>query len=336
MPDAGFPSHHRGDGGFRNPWIDLDPGKDGAKFWRWQRERLRKGFPHRRGAKVPTATPSFDSPRAAADALTATWIGQSSWLLQIGGLNLLLDPVFSERASPVAWAGPKRVNPPGIALDGLPPIDAVLVSHDHYDHLDVASIVALKKRFGDDLTFVAPLGFPRWFAKLGIRRVVELDWWQEATIPLPDGGVLDVTAAPAQHWCRRGPGDPRRLWCSFALRSTTSSGVRRSVFFTGDSGYCPAFREIGARLGPFDLSLIPIGAYEPRWFMQPAHMDPDEAVRVYEDLGGKGTFAGMHWGTFILTDEPVNDPPERTRAAWRARGLPERDLWIPAIGETWR
>ncbi|HEX6589794.1 MAG TPA: MBL fold metallo-hydrolase [Longimicrobiales bacterium] len=304
---------------------------------------MRKGFPHRRGAagRVPTATPSFDSPRATPDALTATWIGQSSWLLQIGGLNVLTDPVFSRRASPFSWAGPSRLHPPGIALDALPPIDVVLVSHDHYDHLDVASIVGLKRRFGDELTFVAPLGFPRWFARLGIHRVVELDWWQKAMIPLPGGGTLDVTATPAQHWCKRGPRDSRRLWCSFALRTRLGAHAGDahagpSTFFTGDSGYCPAFREIGAKLGPFDLSLVPIGAYEPRWFMEPAHMSPDEAVQVYQDLGGKGALAGMHWGTFILTDEPVEEPPARTRAAWAARGLPVDALWIPAIGQTRR
>ena len=285
---------------------------------------------------MPTATPSFDSPRASADVVTATWIGQSSWLLQLGGLNLLTDPVFSRRASPLSWAGPARVNPPGIALDALPPIDAVVVSHDHYDHLDVASIVALRKRFGEDLTFVAPLGFPAWFAKLGIRRVVELDWWQNAIVPLPGGGELAITATPAQHWCRRGPGDARRLWSSFALRADAATGASRSVFFAGDSGYCPAFREIGERAGPFDLSLVPIGAYEPRWFMEPAHMNPEEAVQVYADLGARGAFAGMHWGTFILTDEPVNEPPARARTAWTERGLPPADLRLPAIGETIR
>ncbi len=297
---------------------------------------MRKGFPHRRGAQVPTATPSFDAPRAAPDALTATWIGQSSWLIQLGALNILTDPVFSRRASPVSWAGPARLHPPGVALDDLPPIDAVLVSHDHYDHLDVASVVALHARFGERITWFAPLGFPAWFAPLGITRVVEFDWWQRALMPLPDGGQLSVHATPAQHWCKRGPRDAKRLWCSFALNATTSAGATRSFFFTGDSGYCPVFREIGARHGPFDLSLVPIGAYEPRWFMKAAHMNPEEPVQVYQDLGGKGAFAGMHWGTFILTDEPVHEPPERTRAAWAAHGRPVRDLWIPAIGETYR
>ena len=294
---------------------------------------------------MPTATPSFASPRAAPDVITATWIGQASWLLQIGGLNILTDPVFSRRASPFSWAGPLRVNPPGIALDALPKIDAVLISHDHYDHLDVYSVRALRERFGAGLTWIAPLGFAPWFAKRDVHRVVELDWWQRATLPLPAGGVLGVTATPAQHWCKRGPGDPKRLWCSFALRvegdDTAGSAAGpgpartgRSIFFTGDSGYCPAFREIGEKLGPFDLTLVPIGAYEPRWFMEPAHMNPEEAVQVWQDLGGRGAFAGMHWGTFILTDEPVGEPPERVRAAWLERGLPLAALHVPAHGET--
>ena len=333
---AQYPSHRRDDGGFRNPWIDLDPGKDSAKFWRWQRERMRKGFPHRRGATVPKAIPSFDTPRAPVDATTATWIGQSSWLLQMGGLNLLTDPVFSRRASPISWAGPARVNPPGVPFEMLPPMDAVLISHDHYDHLDDASVRALHAKHGYHLTWITPLGFAPWFAKRGILRVVELDWWERARIVMSDGGSLDVTATPAQHWCKRGPRDARRLWCSFAIRATTIEGVSRSVFFAGDSGYCPTFRDIGGKLGPFDLSLVPIGAYEPRWFMEPAHMNPEEAVQVYRDLGGRGAFAGMHWGTFILTDEPVNEPPERVRAEWTRTGLPPADLHVPAVGETLR
>jgi N-acyl-phosphatidylethanolamine-hydrolysing phospholipase D len=268
--------------------------------------------------------------------LTATWIGQASWLLQLGGLNLLTDPVFSRRASPFSWAGPARVNPPGIALDALPPIDAVLVSHDHYDHLDEPSVRALRDRCGEDLTWIAPLGFAPWFAKRGVHRVVELDWWQRATMPLFAGGSLDVTATPAQHWCKRGPLASKRLWCSFALRAQSAAGSARSVFFAGDSGYCPVFREIGERLGPFDIAFLPIGAYEPRWFMQPAHMNPEEAVQAWVDMGGRGVLAGMHWGTFILTDEPVLEPPERARAAWAERGLPAADLWLPGHGETLR
>ena len=274
----------------------------------------------------------------------------------MGGLNLLTDPVFSRRASPFRWAGPSRLTPPGVALEDLPPIDGVLISHDHYDHLDEPSVRALDARFGDALTWFAPLGFADWFARLGIARVVELDWWQHATMPLPGGdGVLRLTAAPVQHWCRRGPRDDARLWCSWVARAVADGAADERgavqpdaaaehgrprpagvVWFAGDSGYCPAFREIGERLGPFDLSLVPIGAYEPRWFMKPAHMNPEEAVQAYVDAGGRGAFAGMHWGTFILTDEPVLEPPARTRAAWAERGLPADDLWLPAHGDTMR
>ncbi|HUF11498.1 MAG TPA: methylmalonyl Co-A mutase-associated GTPase MeaB [Longimicrobiales bacterium] len=292
---------------------------------------------------VPRGTPDFDAPRARPDEITATWIGQASWLLQLGGLNLLTDPVFSLRASPMSWSGPKRLSPPGIALADLPPIDAVLLSHDHYDHLDAPSVRALRDRCGDDLTWFVPLGFADWFARRGILRVVELDWWQDATLPLPGGGgSLRVTAAPAQHWCRRGPRDTARLWCSWTARVVAdvprADGRRPpgAVWFVGDSGYCPVFRDIGERLGPFDLSLVPIGAYEPRWFMKAAHMNPEEAVQAYVDVGGTGVFAGMHWGTFILTDEPVLEPPQRVRAAWSATGLPADDLWLPTHGETRR
>ena len=257
--------------------------------------------------------------------------------MQIGALNLLTDPVFSHRASPLSWTGPSRLMPPGIALDELPPIDAVLISHDHYDHLDGPSVRALHARFGESLTWFAPLGFAAWFARRGILRVAELDWWRQATLPLPGGaGSLRLTAAPVQHWCKRGPGEANRLWCSWSARVVAENQPAGAVWFAGDSGYCPVFREIGARLGPFDVSLLPIGAYEPRWFMKPAHMNPEEAVQAYVDVGGRGAFAGMHWGTFILTDEPVLEPPERTRAAWAERGLPAADLWLPPHGGTMR
>lgn len=338
-PEAGrrpLADHHVDGGGFRNPWIDGHPGRRGGDFLRWQWQRLKHGWPRRNGVELPMSEPSFERPRAAADVIAATWIGQASWLLQVGGMNLLTDPVFSHRASPLSWAGPARLNPPGIALGDLPQIDAVLLSHDHYDHLDESTVRALHARFGDAPTWFTPLGYASWFARLGIRRVVELDWWQDAAMPLAKGdGSLRVTATPAQHWCRRGPRDSPRLWASFGLH-VEAAGAARAVFFAGDSGYCPAFREIGERLGPFDLSLVPIGAYEPRWFMETAHMNPEEAVQTWVDLGARGAFAGMHWGTFILTDEPVLEPPERVRRAWVERGLPAADLWIPAHGQTFR
>jgi N-acyl-phosphatidylethanolamine-hydrolysing phospholipase D len=245
------------------------------------------------------------------------------------GLNLLTDPQLSERASPVPWAGPKRFTAPGLALDALPPIEGLILSHDHYDHLDDPTVRALHARFGDRVRWLAPLGYRAWFAGRGVTNVTELDWWGDTVLEGPEGEVR-VSCLPAQHWTSRSPFSRlKRLWCSWAL-----SGGGRSAYFGGDSGWFPGYPEIGERAGPFDLTLLPIGAYEPRWFMRSSHMNPEEAVRAYVELGGVGTFGAMHWGTFRLTDEDPLEPPVKAREAWRAAGLPEERLWIAALGET--
>jgi L-ascorbate metabolism protein UlaG (beta-lactamase superfamily) len=257
-----------------------------------------------------------------------TWVGHATALIQLGGFNILTDPIWSDRASPFGFIGPARITAPGLPFDRLPPIDAVLISHDHYDHLDSRTVRRIVRAHGVDVRWIAPLGYRDWLDRRGARAVEELDWEQEvvATGHVP----LTVTALPAQHWTRRSPfGMNARLWASFMLRAGD-----RSVYFGGDSGYFDGYADIGAAHGPFDAALMPIGAYEPRWFMRPAHMNPDEAVRAYLGLGGTGTFVGIHWGTFRLTDESPLDPPARARAAWEAAGLPEADLWIPSLGET--
>lgn len=319
-------------GSFVNPWIEHTPGGDRRAMLRWSWQRLREGTPERPPEGVlEVVRPDIARPAADPPETRVTWIGQASFLIQTGGLNLLTDPVFSQRASPVQWVGPKRLVPPGVALDELPRIDAVLLSHDHYDHLDVGSVRGLSERFGDALRWYTPLGYRAWFERLGVHNVVELDWWQEVAEEDERGSALRLTALPVQHWTRRAPGVSRRLWCSWAVRTDTMR-----LYFAGDSGYCPAFGEIGERLGPFDVSLLPIGAYEPRWFMKAAHMNPEDAVQAYLDLGGQGAFIGMHWGTFILTDEPVLEPPERTREVWARHGLPAEDLRLLRHGETGR
>lgn len=258
-----------------------------------------------------------------------TWVGHATFLVQLPGVNVLTDPVWSTRASPLRWIGPERLVPAALPFAALPPIDAVLLSHDHYDHLDSETVRRLHERFGERLTWVTPLGYAEWLARLGISRVAELDWWQDATF----GGGFRCTALPARHWARRLPWDAqRRHWASFGLVS--ADGLR--VYFGGDSGYAPLFGEIGARLGPFDASLLAIGAYEPNWFMHAAHMNPEEAVQAWLDLGGRGAFVPMHWGTFRLTDEPPLEPVERLRAAWQMRRLPPGELRVLRHGETLR
>jgi N-acyl-phosphatidylethanolamine-hydrolysing phospholipase D len=291
---------------------------------RWQWQRIREGIPRTPPpGTFPLATPRIARPRASQGECWLTWLGHASFLLQAGGLNLLLDPVFSKRASPFARIGPARVTPAPLAVGELPPIDVVLISHDHYDHLDEPSVRALHERFGAAVQWVTPLGYQRWFARRGVRKLVELDWWQAAPV-----GDVRITVTPAQHWTRRGWQAQKRLWCSFMIDAAPFS-----LFFGADSGYCPAFKEIGARFGGCDVAMLPIGAYEPRWFMRAAHMNPEEAVQSCQDLGAR-ILVPMHWGTFRLTDEDMREPPVRTQAAWDAAGLPAGGLRILQHGET--
>ncbi len=325
------PAHHGPDGRFINPWPTADTREEGG-FLRWQRERRGKEMaPDPTPEQLPRAEPRIAYPHAAADELRVTWVGHASFLLQVGGLNILTDPHWSRRASPVQFAGPARFTPPGVEWDALPPIDAVLISHDHYDHLDDDTVRRLHGRFGHALRWFAPLGYREWFASRGVHNLVELDWWGEAAVDGP-GGSVRVAALPCQHWTRRSPWDEReKLWASWGVWTATG----RSVYFGGDSGYFPDYPEIRRRVGTFDALLLPVGAYDPRWFMRPVHMNPEEAVQAYTDLGVQGTMIGMHWGTWRLTDEDPLEPPRRTREAWESAGLPAEQLFLPRHGETW-
>jgi N-acyl-phosphatidylethanolamine-hydrolysing phospholipase D len=260
---------------------------------------------------------------------TATWVGHSTVLLQVGGLNVLTDPMWSERAFPVQWAGPRRIMPPAMALEALPPLDVVLLSHNHYDHLDRSTVRQLAGRH-PDTTWVVPLALGRYIRGFGVRNVVELDWEEAAEVR-----GATIRATPARHFSARRLRDRNRtLWCGFVLEC-----AGRRFYFAGDTAYHPQFAAIGAH-GPFDLVMMPIGAYDPRWFMHIVHVDPEEAVRAYTDITSAHPDAplplmlGIHWGTFRLTDEPMDEPPRRTRERWRAAGLPEDRLWIAQFGET--
>ena len=324
-----LPPHHDPEGGFRNPWpTGALPGRSELLRWWWERAARDLGASAGDAALAP-ARPAAAHPRAEPDELRVTWVGHSSFLVQLGGLNLLTDPVFSRRASPLGFAGPERLTPPGIPLEALPPVDAVLLSHDHYDHLDEPTVRRLHRRFGDALRWFTPLGYGEWFGKRGILPV-DMDWWED-TLLSRAAGELRIRCLPAQHWTSRtGLEGLRRLWCSWSVHVPGGRGV----YFGGDSGWFPGYAEIGERAGPFDLAMLPIGGYEPREFMKPSHMNPEEAVQAYRELGARGVLAGMHWGTFRLTDEDLLEPVERTRAAWQASGLPDERLWIPRPGET--
>ena len=324
-----LPPHHAPNGRFRNPWGLAESRFAGLLKWRWN--RLRHPLPHDDGARsLQRVASSVRRPRGLAHEIAVTWVGHSTVLVQLGLLNVLTDPVWGERASPWRSIGPRRLVPAALALDALPPIDIVLQSHNHYDHLDAWTVRALAAAH-PTATWIVPLRLGKLVRSLGVREVVELDWWTEAR-------VQDATVActPARHFSARSPLDRNRtLWCGFALASSTGR-----FFYAGDTGLHPEFERIGERFGPFDVSAIPIGAYEPRWFMQPVHVDPDDAVTAFRALHAHhglpthGAMLGVHWGTFRLTDEPILDPPRRTRQAWQRAMLPEQSLWILAHGET--
>jgi L-ascorbate metabolism protein UlaG (beta-lactamase superfamily) len=263
------------------------------------------------------------TPAARGHAAAAvTFIGHSTFLIQTASGNVLTDPMYSERAGPWNLAGPRRVRPPAVDFDDLPPIALVLVSHNHYDHCDLRTLRRLAKR--DDPIAVTPLGNAPLLRSAGLRRIEELDWWQTMDdLPMP------VTLTPAHHFAARGVLDRNRaLWGGFLLHA----GSRR-VYFAGDSAYAPFFREIPGRVGPIDLALIPIGAYEPRWFMQSVHMNPAEAVRAHVDIGATESL-GMHFGTFQLTMEGIDEPLHALEQARAAQGVPADRFRTLGFGES--
>lgn len=323
-------AHRAPNGSFRNPWPDSElHGLGDVLRFLGGRRAPTNSEPVGRG-RFPVASPAILYPRGRETDYSATWIGHSTVLLQCGGLNLLTDPVFSQRASPLQWLGPRRVMDPALSINALPPLDIVLLSHNHYDHLDRPGVKRIA-RAHPDARWIVPLGLGAYIRGWGARDIVELDWWQETVI-----NGLRVTATPARHFSGRRLRDRNKsLWCGFALEL---EGTR--AYFAGDTAYHPDFGEIGARCGPFDFVMIPIGAYDPRWFMRRVHVDPEEAVQIYADLVAPHAgqpiplMLGIHWGTFRLTDEPMDEPPRRAVARWRAAGLVADRLWIPRFGET--
>ena len=313
--------HHTKDG-FRNVYIADESRFSDFLKWRWN--RMGKDIPGREDYDFPLAKNDPAFLRSNKEKVSLTWIGHATVLLQLKGKNIHTDPHFSKRASPVQWAGPQRVIPPGIPLQELPPIHMVVISHDHYDSLDEQTIAQLHQREGGEKTlFLVPLGLKSWFVGLGIKRVIELDWWVNHT-----EADLKITAVPVQHWSQRGLlSRNRTLWAGWVIQANDFR-----FFFSGDTGYAPHFREIGDKLGPFDLSAIPIGAYEPRWFMRNYHINPEEALQIHLDVRSKKSVA-IHWGTFILTDEPLDEPPKRLEEARRENGRSEEEFLILRHGE---
>jgi len=317
---ADRPVHHTR-GGFRNPVALPRVGLDVTVpfFLRRALGTLRS----RGGAPPGVANDgAFLRENARHSAPTVTWIGHATVLVQMDHVTFLTDPIWSRTASPFALLGPRRFAPPALALADLPPIDFVLVSHNHYDHLDLATLRVLAA--SGRTRFLVPLRVADLLRGAGIEAVDELDWWDARTI----AGV-EVHFVPSQHWSGRGLTDQRAtLWGGWVV-----AGLTRRFYFAGDSGYFAGFAEIGRRLGPFGLAALPIGAYEPVAMMRAVHLDPEEAVRAAVDLGAARAL-GVHYGTFDLTDEPLDEPPRRFHAAARTYGLAADAVWTPPLGET--
>jgi N-acyl-phosphatidylethanolamine-hydrolysing phospholipase D len=271
---------------------------------------------------LPTAAPDVEALRKNHHAATVTWVGHATLLVQLDGVNLLTDPAWSNRLGPLSGTvGVHRFTPPGIALKDLPPIDVVLISHDHYDHLDEPTVRRLAQAFNP--LFVVPLGIKAWLADRGITNVVELDWSESVKVK-----GLEIVCAPAQHGSGRSLTDGgHRLWASWAV-----IGSKR-FYFAGDTGYASHFEMIGQALGPFDLVALPIGSYTPRLIAKPVHMSPEEALQASRDLRASA-FIGIHWGTYKLAREPYNEPPRRIAAEVERLKLDPATIWLPKPGET--
>jgi N-acyl-phosphatidylethanolamine-hydrolysing phospholipase D len=302
------PVHHL-ERGFRN----LDPSYAYPLLERARRfvRRTAEGWPAR-GAPLEVLRNDGAALRANGVKPTITWIGHSTFLVQLGGLNILTDPNWNDRASPVRFAGPRRIIPPGLRFEDLPPIHAVVVSHDHYDHFDEVTVRRLVAKHQP--RFFVPIGMKELLTRFGATDVTELDWWDAATLR----GVT-FTATPAQHSSGRWLSDQNhRLWASWVI-----AAPQHRLYFAGDTGYFAGFKEIGAKLGPFQVALLPIGGYGGWGAHHPNHINPEEAVQAFEDLRAS-VLVPMHWGTFDLNREPFREPPDRLLKEALRRGIEER------------
>jgi len=283
--------------------------------WLTHRERVawRQHIATPRGAPPPQ--------RLSQGKLRATFVNHSTVLLQVGELNVITDPIWSKYASPVQFAGPRRHRAPGLRFEDLPPIDIVLLSHNHYDHLDVATLLRLQRR--DAPTVYCPLGVARRVRRLGFRSIVELDWWQQHSFR-----DATIHCVPAQHFSARGIFDrDRTLWCGWHMEAPEGA-----ILFAGDTGMGPHFHEIARRFPPPHLALLPIGAYRPRWFMGPIHMGPEEAIEAHAILQPR-TSLPIHHGTFSLADDGETEPVDHLQTLLSER--PEQHWRILKEGEGW-
>ncbi|KAM0804805.1 beta-lactamase superfamily domain-containing protein [Usnea florida] len=366
--EASHPSHHVGSPptSFSNPWPSFHKHSLLELLVTSQRNRDFKPVPSREHL-VPVQKPDWGTGKGG---LKATWIGHASFLVETStpegaerGVRVLFDPVFSERTSPVTWAGPKRYNPTPCTIDELPDVDLVVISHDHYDHMDSDTLLKIYKRRKGAVHFLVALGNAARLRGFGIggEDVTELDWWEGVQVDVPLAGSITMTCTPSQHFSGRGILDHgTTLWCSWVidagatrnLLGTNDSSTSEKVFFAGDTGYrylpkeakesdmpsCPVFKEIGEAFGPFDLSLIPIGLFLPRHLMSSVHCSPEDALCLHKDLRSRRSI-GMHYGTvrggISQYFEEVTEPPRRFKEACEKDGSNwGEELGLLNIGET--
>jgi len=313
--------HHTPEG-FRNRY----PHAEKASFWKWKLEQWGNDRPQMPagGSAFPVRQPDVAFIKSNRSVDTLTWIGHASFLLQLDGLNILIDPHLTNRASPVSFAGPERITAPALDFADLPHIDIVVVSHNHYDHMDKETLVRLAAQPGGPPRYFVGLGLKHWFEARGIQTAVELDWWDSRAL-----NEVTLHFVPTQHWSKRTLWDANQtLWGGWMIESKSFR-----FFHAGDTGYSRDFLDIRQRFGPIDLAAIPVGGYAPRWFMEINHLDPDDAVAVHKDLGARFS-VGMHWGTFAdLTDELLDEPPKRLAEALARVHISSEHFFLMRHGE---
>ena len=304
-------------GTFFNPTLEKQS-KSLSDILKWKFTTTAEDWPE----FIPLTSKPNLKPPIKENEVNLSFINHSTFLLQLKGINILTDPVYSERVSPISFLGPKRVHDPGVPLKNLPPIQVVIISHNHYDHLDLETLKKLEEKFKP--IFIAPLGDETLLQNEGLTNIIALDWYQNYKVH-----DTEIIFTPTQHWSRRGLLDTNKsLWGGYIIRKAD-----KKIYFGGDAGYSKYYKEIFNRYGAMDLSLLPIGAYAPRWFMQDMHMDPEEAIWAHQDLKSRKSI-GIHFGTFQLTNESREEPTQKLQIHLRSQKISPDDFMVLEPGQS--